>query len=408
MAASLQNFGHSIVFGVLDNNASLIKNLSGFEVLVYHDKEDLEVDFQAKWAKFMRSQVSAFKMEPTEQTKYFIRDALAEFYRFVREVDDQLAEIIKKVKPDFLIVDFYIEIPAVIKSGIPWAVLLSANPLRLYADQGAPPSGFGLNMDFDPVKGQELGRLRLEAAKDFFSGQQQWLISKGVTPNPKGLFWSPLINIYLYPESLDYKEFGESPTKWFRMDHLIRPAVEEPMGFDEAFFNSEEKKVFFTLGSMGGSDVDLMVKLVGWLAESRHKFVVSKGPFAEEIKLSDNMVGEKYVNQLKIIEKVDLVICHGGNNSLIESLYFAKPVIIMPLFGDQHDNGRRVEDKKIGKCLYPHKVEKAELLNAIDELLADDELKKRVVKISCEMRNSNCFSRLNQRLEDIIRDHKTS
>lgn len=407
MASFLSEFGHSIVFGVLDNNASLIRKYSQFEVTTYHDQEDNETDFQLKWAQFMRKDAKTFAMDPIEQTKTFIPGAIKEFYRFAREIDDQLEEIIKSVKPDFLIVDFYVDIPAVIKCNIPWAVLLSANPLRIYANQGAPPSGLGLAMTFDPIKSGELSKLRMEYAKEFAIEQIKWLQSKGVNPSAKGLFWSPFINIYLYPKSLDYSEFGSSPAKWFRMDHLVRPLNDEPLQFEHFFDRSNGNKIiFFTLGSMGSSDVDLMQKLITFLASSKHKFIVSKGPFHDEIDLPDNMIGEKYFDQLKVIQKVDLVICHGGNNSLIESLYFGKPVIIMPLFGDQHDNGRRVEDKKIGKCLYPYKITREELIDAIDLLLEDDDTRERVQTIGEQLRKSKCFADLNSKIEQIVQQHK--
>ena len=56
------------------------------------------------------------------------------------------------------------------------------------------------------------------------------------------------------------------------------------------------------------------------------------------------------------------------------------------LFEDQHDNGRRVEDKKIGKCSKPYVVSEKEFLQSMDEILDDEELQNRVEKIGENMR----------------------
>lgn len=114
------------------------------------------------------------------------------------------------------------------------------------------------------------------------------------------------------------------------------------------------------------------------------------------------MAGAKYVNQLKLIPRVDLVIHHGGNNTFVETLYFGKPMIVMPLYGDQHDNGRRVVDRKVGKCFYPYRVTSQQLLDAIDELLDDQELKDRVSKIGEKMRSSESHQALNEKLIRLI------
>jgi UDP:flavonoid glycosyltransferase YjiC (YdhE family) len=54
------------------------------------------------------------------------------------------------------------------------------------------------------------------------------------------------------------------------------------------------------------------------------------------------MWGAKSVPQTKVILLVDLVITHGGYNTITESFYFGKRVLVLPLFEDQWDNGQRI------------------------------------------------------------------
>jgi UDP:flavonoid glycosyltransferase YjiC (YdhE family) len=128
--------------------------------------------------------------------------------------------------------------------------------------------------------------------------------------------------------------------------------------------------VYLSLGSLGSADVELMNRLVGVLAETRHRYVVSKGPQHELIELADNMVGAEFLPQPAILPLVDLVITHGGNNTFTESLHFGKPMIVLPLFWDQNDNAQRVEETGFGLRLATYEFEDRELRDAIEQLLA--------------------------------------
>jgi UDP:flavonoid glycosyltransferase YjiC (YdhE family) len=94
------------------------------------------------------------------------------------------------------------------------------------------------------------------------------------------------------------------------------------------------------------------------------------------------MAGEEFLPQTEILPKVDLVITHGGNNTVTESLYFGKPMVVLPIFWDQHDNAQRIEETGFGTRLdtYGHSGE--ELTAAIERLLGDEALAARLARTS--------------------------
>ena len=113
-----------------------------------------------------------------------------------------------------------------------------------------------------------------------------------------------------------------------------------------------------------------MNRLVAALAETPHRYVVSKGPQHELIELAPNMSGAEFLPQPAILPQVDLVITHGGNNTITEAVHFGKPMLVLPLFWDQYDNAQRVAECGFGERLSTYAFEDAELHGAIERLLA--------------------------------------
>jgi UDP:flavonoid glycosyltransferase YjiC (YdhE family) len=94
------------------------------------------------------------------------------------------------------------------------------------------------------------------------------------------------------------------------------------------------------------------------------------------------MTGEEFLPQPAILPQVDVVITHGGNNTVTESLHFGKPMVVLPLFWDQHDNAQRMQELGLGRRLDTYGHEPAELIAAIESLLADPLLPQRLNGIS--------------------------
>lgn len=58
-----------------------------------------------------------------------------------------------------------------------------------------------------------------------------------------------------------------------------------------------------------------MKRVTQVLARTTHKYIVSKGPRHDQFQLPENMYGEKYLAQTKIVPFCDLVVTHGEHKS---------------------------------------------------------------------------------------------
>ena len=130
-----------------------------------------------------------------------------------------------------------------------------------------------------------------------------------------------------------------------------------------------------------------MRKLIASLSDAPYRVIVSLGPQHSELELGPSMVGEEFLPQTSILPQVDLVITHGGNNTITEALHFGLPMVVLPLFWDQYDNAQRIDETGFGRRLDTYAHEPGELRAAIDGLLADDALAVRLANVSARLRS---------------------
>jgi len=87
---------------------------------------------------------------------------------------------------------------------------------------------------------------------------------------------SPYASIYMCPKELDYTDFRPNPPNWYHFETLVRSSNEH-FEIPVALRNLPGRLIYFSMGSIGCSDVSLMKRLIGILAKSLHRFIVSKG-----------------------------------------------------------------------------------------------------------------------------------
>ncbi|TWW60642.1 UDP-glucuronosyltransferase 3A1-like [Takifugu flavidus] len=88
------------------------------------------------------------------------------------------------------------------------------------------------------------------------------------------------------------------------------------------------------------------------------------------------------LNDLLGHTKARLFITHGGQNSLLQAVYHAVPVLAIPLFGDQFDNVVRAETKGLGLSIKPTLITRERLRSAIQTLMHDRRFKSSALSLS--------------------------
>lgn len=88
------------------------------------------------------------------------------------------------------------------------------------------------------------------------------------------------------------------------------------------------------------------------------------------------------VNDLLGHKKARLYITHGGQNSLLQAVYHAVPVLGIPLFGDQFDNVVRAETKGLGLTINPTHITRERFSATIQTLIQDVRFKSSALSLS--------------------------
>jgi UDP:flavonoid glycosyltransferase YjiC (YdhE family) len=307
-------------------------------------------------------------------------------------VDPRLSEIFDEVAPDVIVEDNVVAFPAITASGRPWVRIVSCNPMEMKDPQIAPfSSGYPVDDQGGwPAFLDEVRRTHADMWMDFDAFCREHG-ETGLTYGklgPEFIAESPYLNLYSYPAEADYARSNPLGPTWHRLDSTVRaPDAEWELPTELA--ERDGALIYLSLGSLGSADVELMQRLVDVLAKTKHRVIVSKGPLADQIKLHDNQIGEGFLPQPAILPMVDLVITHGGNNTVTESFHHGKPMIVLPLFWDQVDNAQRVDETGYGRRLSTYGFKPRELTGAIDRLLRDRALADRLSSMSARIKSTS-------------------
>jgi MGT family glycosyltransferase len=378
----LQAGGARVVFVVEESFAGTLEAQGFEEALMRLKPPPVEPEVPGQfWKDFVRETAPEFRKPTIEQLEGFVLPVWQELVDGARYVDERLAEIFAEVKPDVIVEDNVVGFPAALASGIPWVRIVSCNPLEL-KDRALPPTFSGYASD-DPTHWDDF-RTRYRGLHEPLQREfSEFCVERGAPPLPdlEFIHESPFINLYLYPVDTDYERSRRLGAAWQRLGSCVR-RPDEVLGHVRG---PGRALLYLSLGSLGSADVALMQKLIDTLGETDYFVVVSMGPQHDELRLAPNMTGEEFLPQPAILPQVDLVITHGGNNTVTESLHFGKPMVVLPLFWDQHDNAQRMEELGLGRRLDTYGHEPAELITAIDTLLADPMLPRRLSGISASL-----------------------
>ena len=398
--------GHRVVFAAEASWAGKLEALGFVEDLVDlappPEPGDGEQDAGQFWTDFIRETSPEFRKATIDQLSTFVQPTWQALIDGAKYCEPHLREIIERQRPDVIIEDNVNCFPALVTADAPFVRIMSCNPLEVRGPD-VPPVFSGYPTD-DRTGWHEFRAEYDRTHRPMWEEYDEWVRSCGAPPlaDLDFIHTSDHLNLYLYPEAVDYTERRPLGPSWHRLDSSVR-STDELFEVPESLRGGSGSLIYLSLGSLGSADVELMQRLVDVLSRSPHRFIVSKGPQHDQYELADNMWGAQQVPQISVIPEADLVITHGGNNTTTECFHFGKPMIVLPLFWDQYDNAQRVHETGAGLRLDTYRFSDEQLHGAIEQLLADSPVRDRMAEIGGEVRGRSGTRRAADLLEQVGR-----
>ncbi|MBC8580756.1 hypothetical protein H8718_14640 [Lachnospiraceae bacterium NSJ-12] len=152
---------------------------------------------------------------------------------------------------------------------------------------------------------------------------------------------------------------------------------------------TKEKGIYISFGTILRLK-ELIVKCIDGVKDLACTVYVSAGEYEEELrnkyKSYPNINIGKFLKQLDLIEKCSLCICHGGQNTVMESLYYEVPLLIIPQVNDEFINAEFVKERGYGEKILSKEVTSELIKKKSIEIMESRDIKEKVGNASKQLR----------------------
>lgn len=326
LARALQQAGHEVAFAVPPPLGPVVE-AAGFTFFPAGGDREKDPEFQQLMAQLRT-------MPPGPESE------LAIFGKVFTGVNPRLmvpglVEICRTWKPDMLI-----------REGAEYGAVIAAEYLGLpYTDvcPGAYPKGIavfeqGANKNLDPIR-------------------QSW----GLEPDPSLESLHRYSMIAYSPPTFANQDIG-IPVPYPATTHFIRPQFFDQAGNESlpAWVSSlrEQPTVYVTLGTeantMPGFYPGVLQTIIAGLRDEPVNLIVTLGRDKDPADFGDqpsNVYIERYIPQSLLLPHCDLMVMHGGSNSLLQALDAGLPMVLIPLIADQFFNAAVTRTLQLGEVV---------------------------------------------------------
>ena len=146
MAQVLAESGHKVIFALNTTWRGKLERYGFEEVLFKQENMKEGVDPAENLALILIEKGMIGKLTPLENALKFAEVMETADHELIK-VDKIIEDLLPQINPDVIICDQIWCLPSVEKSGIPWVLVCSCNPLFIIEDERTPPGNSGLFLD---------------------------------------------------------------------------------------------------------------------------------------------------------------------------------------------------------------------------------------------------------------------
>ena len=371
LARALRQAGHEVAFAVGPSMRPHVES-AGFAAFPLDGTLAEDPEYQQTKAQ-LRSMPSGLDAELLTYTRVVCGIA-------PRLRTPELVAIARSWHPDMLIRDAA-EYGAVITGehlGLPHAVVAFAAALHTMtifereANAQLDPIRQAWGLAPDPALASLYRYLYLAYAPPSFALRDVGAVVglQAVEPAPTGAI--PPTTHFMCPDIFDHADDERLPD-WVA-GLPARPTVYATLGTELAHEPEFYPSVLQTIiAGLRDAPVNLIVTV------GRENDPADFGPQPGNVRI------ERYIPQSLLLPHCDLMVMHGGSNSLLAALDIGLPLVVAPLIADQFFNAHVLREMRLGLVVPHAQLTPASVRAAVDEVLANPLFREQVRRLQAEM-----------------------
>lgn len=284
---------------------------------------------------------------PLASGSFETRMALRLFTAQVQTLARRIVPVIRRTGAATVVADFALPGAHVAAeaAGVPFVTIYHAG--LAYRGPGVPPLGSGLPIGTPSDGAAAPHRARMDR---LLAGATERVVRARAAfglpaRNPGHYFWtSPWATLVLTAEGVEAPRDPLPPRTFY-----IGPCLSGRDGGGDAFpfdrLSPMLPKVYVSLGTVFNNKPDVYRRIIDAFADGTRQVVVSAGGAYARLRRGSfppSVLLFQRVPQVQLLPRVDAVISHGGNNTVNETLAAGRPLLVLPVGGEQGDNAARV------------------------------------------------------------------
>lgn len=235
-----------------------------------------------------------------------------------------------------------------------------------------------------------------------------------------------LCTLYHVP-LIDYRDFF---THVEALNIVFMPRAFHPAGetFDEHFVfvgpsiaprkdapalpldhTNDQPVLYISLGTAFNNRPDFFNLCLQIFGHQPWQVVMAHGKRVDEAVLGSvppNFLLAPYVPQLEVLQQASVFVTHGGMNSMMESLYFGVPMVVVPQMIEQEMNARRCAALGLGVALDPNNLTAETLSAAVEQVHHMPGFRERVKATQQIVREAGGYQRAADAICNFARSQK--
>jgi len=175
----------------------------------------------------------------------------------------------------------------------------------------------------------------------------------------------------------------------------ILPRHEAP-DFPLDRLSSERPLLYISLGSIFTNQPAFYKQCFAAFGDQSWQVVLSIGKQTDLATLGqipEHFLLSPYVPQLEILPRAQLFVTHAGTNSVMESMYFGVPMVLIPQQPEQQLHAQRVVDMGLGVMLEKETVNVTMLREAVERIAHDPLYRERIQQMQQSVRAAGGYQR---------------